>query len=154
MKDVIDSYNIKPVAYLAMKNIDLNFNKLYVLGYVVYLSLAYTHLEYFNIQFDLRNHLFGKDEVVIYNFAFILALFGTILGSLLASLIIKYSKRHRFILGNLIILLFSFPLYFNQPIFLISICCLLYRIGIGLVTPFYMKEIVPKSILLLTLVSM
>jgi len=133
-----------------------NFNKSYVIGYAVYLSLAFTHYGYFTIQYDIRISL-HKDQEIINNFILILECLGCVLGSLLDSLIVRYGKRYRFIIGNTIIFLFSFPLYLSDPHVVILFCGLMYGIGVGLVTsiaPFYMKEVIPASILPLTLVSL
>lgn len=140
-----------------MRKLDWDFNKPYVIAYTVYLSLSYGHLGYFNLQYNLRSELHGIGNIIAKDQTFILGYFGAIVGSLLDSLVVKYSVRKRFMVGNAVVCLFSFPLYFRRPETLVALCSLLYGVGIGLVTsisPFYMKEVIPESIFLLSLASM
>lgn len=136
-------------------DIDWNFNKCFVFGYAVYLSLAFSHFGFFNVQYSMREdiHKNNKNNSIIT----IIGFFGGVVGSLLDSIIVSFGKRVRFIFGNFIILIFSFPLYFKEPPVLVGICSFMYGVGIGLntsIAPFYMKEVIPESILPLALASL
>jgi len=133
-----------------------NFNKSYVIGYAIYLSLAYTHYGYFTLQYTIRDDLRAQENIK--NYVLVAECLGRLIGSVIDAFIVKYSKRYRFIIANFIILFFIYPLYLGEEyMVLILFSGLMYGIGIGLVTtiaPFYMKEVIPESILPLTLVSL
>eukprot|EP00826_Nyctotherus_ovalis_P021002 TRINITY_DN1669_c0_g1_i14.p1 TRINITY_DN1669_c0_g1~~TRINITY_DN1669_c0_g1_i14.p1 ORF type:complete len:463 (+),score=65.00 TRINITY_DN1669_c0_g1_i14:16-1404(+) len=151
----ISNYNFTAKFYNMAIDIDWNFNKCFVFGYAVYLSLAFSHFGFFNVQYTIRNDIYQEEKNS--NIVAIVGFLGGVVGSLLDSIIVKFGKRARFIFGNFIILLFSFPLYFKEPRFLVAISSFMYGVGIGLntsIAPFYMKEVIPESILPLALASL
>ena len=139
--------------------VDIGIKKLYFYTYVSVVLIGVVSFGYFGIGYQIINSLkknAGEDttddttSIIILIFAYS----GTIIGSIVSSIIVGIGKRIRIIVGNLFIIIFSIGLYWYDNIIIMPISSCMYGFGIGIImtaVPVYLKEISPVEILSSTL---